>query len=75
MNNLEIVKRPKYVLYNGALYELIDTDIVDVSDISVHMAAVEHDGCKGCLYSGKKASEKPCANCKQRYLDHYEAKR
>lgn len=36
---------------------------------------LEHDGCKGCEYENRSASNNPCCICKQRYTDKYKAKK
>ena len=32
MDDIQIIKTPKYIVYNGNLYELIDTDVPHVMD-------------------------------------------
>ncbi len=35
----------------------------------------EHDGCKGCKYQSCDFREYPCAQCKQSYIDQWQAEK
>lgn len=32
MSDIQIIKTPKYIVYDGSLYELIDTNVIHVLD-------------------------------------------
>ena len=43
MDDIQIIKTPRYIVYNGNLYELIDTDVPHVMDYDEALDIVRKD--------------------------------
>ena len=50
MDDIQIIKTPKYIVYNGNLYELVDTNVPHVMDYDEALDIVRRDQ-NQCGYS------------------------